>query len=132
MVLFEVVLSFQGQLQLAQISLKNLSTTRNSTGLEQMSMTRDYVAYGELLNEGLPFPGWSFRLTGLEKWPIIKRIAKSASMEHSFSGKETRSWQFEDGAPEQMNFFNFGAFASEYKDNERSSRINQNFHHLLA
>ena len=111
---------------------QNLSTTRNSTGLEQMSMTRDYVAYGELLNEGLPFPGWSFRLTGLEKWPIIKRIAKSASMEHSFSGKETRSWQFEDGAPEQMNFFNFGAFASEYKDNERSSRINQNFSPLIG
>jgi hypothetical protein len=86
----------------------------------------------DLLNEGLPFPGWSFRLTGREKWPIIKRIAKSASMEHSFSGKETRSWQFEDGAPEQMNFFNFGAFASEYKDNERSSRINQNFSPLIG
>ena len=111
---------------------QNLSTTRNSTGLEQMSMTRDYVAYGELLNEGLPFPGWSFRLTGLEKWPIIKRFAKSASMEHSFSGKETRSWQFEDGSPEQMNFFSFGTFASEYKDNERSSRINQNFSPLIG
>ena len=111
---------------------QNLSTTRNSTGLEQMSMTRDYVAYGELLNEGLPFPGWSFRLTGLEKWPIIKGFAKSASMEHSFSGKETRSWQFEDGSPEQMNFFSFGTFASEYKDNERSSRINQNFSPLIG
>jgi len=111
---------------------QNFSTTRSSTGLEQMSMTRDYVAYGELLNEGLPFPGWSFRLSGLEKWPLIKKIAKSASMEHSFSGKETRSWQFEDGSSEQMNFFNFGTFATKYKDNERSSRVNQNFSPLIG
>jgi hypothetical protein len=111
---------------------QNFSTTRSSTGLEQMSMTRDYVAYGDLLNQGLPFPGWSFRLSGLEKWPLIKIIAKSASMEHSFSGKETRSWQFEDGATEQMNFFNFGTFSDKYKDNERSSRINQNFSPLIG
>ena len=111
---------------------QNFSTTRSSTGLEQMSMTRDYVAYGDLLNQGLPFPGWSFRLSGLEKWPLIKTIAKSASMEHSFSGKETRSWQFEDGATEQMNFFNFGTFADKYKDNERSSRVNQNFSPLIG
>ena len=68
---------------------QNFSTTRSNTGLEQMSMTRDYVAYGDLLNQGLPFPGWSFRVSGLEKWHTIKKIAKSASMEHSFSGKET-------------------------------------------
>jgi len=111
---------------------QNFSTTRSSTGLEQMSMTRDYVAYGDLLDQGLPFPGWSFRLSGLEKWPLIKIIAKSASMEHSFSGKETRSWQFEDGATEQMNFFNFGTFSDKYKENERSSRINQNFSPLIG
>ena len=111
---------------------QNFSTTRSNTGLEQMSMTRDYVAYGDLLNQGLPFPGWSFRVSGLEKWPIIKKIAKSASMEHSFSGKETRSWQFENGAVEQMNFFNFGTFSVRYKDNERSSRINQNFSPLIG
>ena len=111
---------------------QNFSTTRSNTGLEQMSMTRDFVAYGDLLNQGLPFPGWSFRVSGLEKWPIIKKIAKSASMEHSFSGKETRSWQFENGAAEQMNFFNFGTFSDRYKDNERSSRINQNFSPLIG
>ena len=111
---------------------QNFSTTRSNTGLEQMSMTRDYVAYGDLLNQGLPFPGWSFRVSGLEKWPIIKKIAKSASMEHSFSGKETRSWQFENGAAEQMNFFNFGTFSDRYKDSERSSRINQNFSPLIG
>ena len=111
---------------------QSFSTTRSSTGLEQLSMNRDYVAYGEFLNEGLPFPGWSFRISGLEKLPIINKIAKSVSMEHSFSGKETRSWQFEDGSPDKMDFFNFGSFSKKYKDNERSSRINQNFSPLVG
>ncbi len=111
---------------------QNLTTTRTNANLEQMSITRDYVAYGDLLNKGLVFPGWSFRLTGLEKWPIIKIIAKSASMEHAFSGKETRSWQFENGAPEKLSFFQFGSFATDYKEKERSSRISQNFSPLIG
>ena len=95
-------------------------------------MTRDYFAYGDLFGAGLPFPAWSFRLSGLEKWPIIKWVAKSASLEHSYSGKETRSWQFEDKSPEQMNFFNFGSFSETYKDYERSSRMNRNFSPLIG
>ena len=59
---------------------QSFSTTRSSTGLEQLSMNRDFVAYGEFLNEGLPFPGWSFRISGLEKLPIINKIAKSVAL----------------------------------------------------
>ena len=95
-------------------------------------MTRDYFAYGDLFGEGLPFPSWSFRLSGLEKWPIIKWVAKSASLEQSYSVKETLSWQFEDKSPEQMNFFNFGSFSVTYKDYERSSRMNRNFSPLVG
>ena len=40
-------------------------------------------------------------------WPIIKWFAKSASFEHAYSGKETRSWQFEGVSPDKMNFFSF-------------------------
>ena len=111
---------------------QNFSTTRSNTGMEQLNMTRDFLAYGDLFNSGLPFPGWSFRISGVEKWPIIKIIAKSASLEHGYSGKETRSWQFEDGAPEQMNFSKFGSFAKDYKTNERSSRISRNFSPLIG
>ena len=111
---------------------QNFSTTRSNTGIEQLSMTRDFFAFGDLFNNGLPFPGWSFRMSGLEKWPIIKFIAKSASLEHGYSGKETRSWQFEDGAPEQMSFSSFGTFAKDFKENERSSRISRNFSPLIG
>ena len=111
---------------------QNFTTTIASSGLEQLSMTRDYLPAGELFDKGLPFPGWSFRLSGLEKWPLIKFIAKSASLEHSYSGKETRSWQFEDISPENMNFLNFGVFANKYKEYERSSRVNRNFAPLFG
>ena len=111
---------------------QNFTTTIASSGLEQLSMTRDYLPSGELFDKGLPFPGWSFRLSGLEKWPLIKWFAKSASFEHSYSGKETRSWQFEDESPENMNFFNFGIFADKYKEFERSSRVSRNFAPLIG
>ena len=86
---------------------QNFTTTIASSGLEQLSMTRDYLPSGQIFENGLPFPGWSFRISGIEKWPLIKIIAKSASLEHSYSGKETRSWQFEGVSPENMNFFQF-------------------------
>ena len=111
---------------------QNISSTRSGTGIEQRTMTRDYIAFDERFQNGIPFPGWSFRISGLEKWPVIKWFAKSASMDHSYSGKETRSWQFEETSPGKMNFFKFGSFAEDYKDFERSSRINMNFSPLLG
>jgi cell surface protein SprA len=95
-------------------------------------MTRDYVAYGERLENGIPFSGWSFRVSGLEKLPIIKWVAKSASMDHQYSGKETRSWQFEGVSPSNMNFFKFGSFADDYKEYERNSKIQTGFSPLIG
>ena len=78
-------------------------------------MTRDYIAFDELFKEGSPFPGWSFRVGGVEKWPIIKWFAKTASLDHSYAGKETRSWQFEDVIPDDMGFFDLGNFVKDNK-----------------
>ena len=52
---------------------QNVSTTRSGSGTEQRNMSRDYFAYGEKLENGLPLPGWSIRWSGLEKLPIIKK-----------------------------------------------------------
>ena len=111
---------------------QNFSSVISGTGVEQRTMTRDYIALDELFKEGLPFPGWSFRLAGVEKWPIIKWVAKSASIDHSYAGKETRSWQFEDIEPENIDFFKLANFVEDYKDYERSSRINMNFSPLIG
>ena len=111
---------------------QNFSSVISGTGIEQRTMTRDYIAIDELFQKGLPFPGWSFRLAGVEKWPIVKWVAKSASIDHSYAGKETRSWQFEDINPEDIGFFKLGNFVGDYKDYERSSRINMNFSPLIG
>ena len=111
---------------------QNFSSVVSGTGVEQRTMTRDYITFDELFKEGTPFPGWSFRVSGVEKWPIIKWVAKSASLDHSYAGKETRSWQFEDVTPDDMGFFDLGSFVKDYKDYERSSRINMNYSPLLG
>ena len=111
---------------------QNFSSVVSGTGVEQRTMTRDYITFDELFNDGIPFPGWSFRVSGVEKWPIIKWVAKSASLDHSYAGKETRSWQFEDVTPEDMGFFDLGSIVKDYKDYERSSRINMNYSPLLG
>ena len=60
------------------------------------TQTRDFLPQGVMGNEGMPVPGWNVRLTGVEKLPLVKKIARSASLEHGFSGKETRAWQNHD------------------------------------
>ena len=60
------------------------------------TQTRDFLPMGIMGNEGMPLAGWNVRLTGVEKWPLIKKVARSASLEHAFSGKESRAWQNND------------------------------------
>ncbi len=111
---------------------QNYSTNRSSSGLEQINMQRDYFAYGEYMENGLMIPGWSFRLGGLEKLPIINLITKGVSLEHSYSGKESRSWQFENIDRENMSFLNFNEFIEDYKEFERTAKINRNFSPLVG
>ena len=39
---------------------QNFTVTRSSSGLEQLTMSRDYFALGKFFNEGLPFPWLEF------------------------------------------------------------------------
>ena len=41
----------------------------------------------------IPFPEWTVRWTGIEKLPLIGKIATKMSFDHSFSGKNSTSWQ---------------------------------------
>ena len=45
---------------------------------------------GIMGNEGMPLAGWNVRWTGVEKWPLINKVARSASLEHAFSGKRDK------------------------------------------
>ena len=112
---------------------QNFSTVISGSGVQQKTLTRDFITLDELFLNGMPFPGWSLRISGVEKWPIIKWFAKTASLDHSYAGKESRSWQFENYTSEEdMNFLKLGDFIENNKDYERSSRINMNFAPLIG
>ncbi|SUZ57866.1 uncharacterized protein METZ01_LOCUS10720 [marine metagenome] len=111
---------------------QNVSTKRSGSGTEQRNMSRDYFAYGEKLENGLPLPGWSVRWSGLEKLPIIKKFLRSLSLEHGFSGKEVRAWQFENFAGPNMPLLDLETFISDFQEFERSSRVNTNFSPLIG
>ena len=59
------------------------------------TQTRDFLPKGIMGNKGLPMAGWSIRFTGVEKWPLMKKIARSASIEHGFNGKEIQRKRFD-------------------------------------
>ncbi len=65
----------------------------DGNNVETRSRTQDFVPLGDTGEDGLPLPGWTLRWSGVEEWPVVKWVAKSASLEHAFSGKQTRSWQ---------------------------------------
>ena len=103
------------------------------TDMEVHSLSRDYFAYGERLDKGLPFTSWTMRVTGLEKLPLLKKFAKSVSLEHAFAGKEVRSWKIEgeDNIP-TTEFFGITNFANSYSDYLVQSRVNSSYSPLIG
>jgi cell surface protein SprA len=73
------------------------------------------------------------RVTGLEKLPLIKKFAKSASLEHAFSGKDVRSWKIEGvGNVPTTEFFGVSQFANSYSDYLVRSRVNSSYSPLIG
>jgi len=103
------------------------------TDLEIHSLSRDYFAYGERLDKGLPFTSWTLRVTGLEKLPLLNKFAKSASLEHAFSGKEVRSWKIEgENNIPTTKFFGITEFAKGYSEYLVQSRVNSSYSPLIG
>ncbi|MCH8927268.1 MAG: cell surface protein SprA [Candidatus Marinimicrobia bacterium] len=67
---------------------QNERKSRTSASNLNITKSRDFFPLGELGNEGIPFPTWNVRLSGLEKISFFSKIAKTVSLEHGFSGKE--------------------------------------------
>ena len=111
---------------------QNVSSNLRGSGLQQRSMSRDYLSYGSHLEEGFPFMGWSVRLTGLERNKFIGKFVRTLSLDHVTNGKETRAWQFDQASGPEISFFDLDDFISNYQDNERTSRVNMNFAPLIG
>ena len=111
---------------------QNVSSNRRGSGMEQRSMSRDYLSYGKHLENGFPFVGWSVRLTGLERNKFISKFVRTMSMDHGTHGKETRAWQFDQFSGPSIPFFGLNDFIFNYADKERTSRVNMNFSPLIG
>ena len=111
---------------------QNVSSNRRGSGMEQRSMSRDYLSYGKHLENGFPFVGWSVRMTGLERNKFIGKFVRTMSMDHATHGKETRAWQFDQFSGPSIPFFGLDDFIFNYADKERTSRVNMNFSPLLG
>ncbi|MFQ6604393.1 MAG: cell surface protein SprA [Fidelibacterota bacterium] len=111
---------------------QTISNTISGAGVEQWTITRDYLGYGKTLENGLPFSSWSLRLSGLEKLPFLKKYIRTASLDHNFSGKESRAWQFENASVSKPDFWNLNSFIDAYPDELRSFRLNTSFSPLAG
>jgi len=111
---------------------QNISSNLRGSGMEQRSMSRDFLSYGKYLDEGFPFVGWSIRLSGLERNKYISKFVRTLSLDHATNGKETRAWQFDKFGGPSISFLSIDDFISSYKENERTSRVNMNFAPLIG
>ncbi len=111
---------------------QNVSTSRGGTGIDSRSINRDYVSFGEKMDKGFPFFGWSLRMSGLEKLPLLKSFAQSVSIEHAYSGKQSVSWKFEGVEVSGINFFDINSFIDQNKTAMTKLSTNANFSPLVA
>ncbi len=111
---------------------QNASSNLSGSGLDKRTLSRDYLAWGKKLDNGNPFPGWSLRITGLEKLPVVKKFVQNATLEHAYAGKQTLAWKIENQNVDRMNFFNPSQFIDQNVDYQTQSTINQNFSPLLG
>ena len=111
---------------------QNISSNLRGSGLEQRSVSRDYLSYGQYLENGFPFVGWSLRFTGLERNKFLSKYVNSLSIDHATTGKESRSWQFDQFSGPPISFFAIDDFISSYLDKQRTSRVNMSFAPLVG
>ncbi|MFQ6612649.1 MAG: cell surface protein SprA [Fidelibacterota bacterium] len=125
-------LNLSRQISLSMNFAQSVSTNLRGSGLEQRTLSRDYLSYGKHLNSGFPFVGWSLRWTGLERNRYLRKWVRTVSLDHAVSGKEARSWQFEQFKGPAMPLFAVGNFISANHEQERSTRVNINFSPVIG
>jgi hypothetical protein len=111
---------------------ESISSNINGYNIDTRSISRDYLAYGNRLSEGIPFSSWSLRVGGLERIKFIAPYVNSLSLEHSFSGKENLSWKFNDDSIGAIDLFSISSFANDNDDNRQFSRTSRSFTPLLG
>lgn len=111
---------------------QRVSSSVRGSAVETRSMTRDALPTGEYLENSLPFSRWTVSWRGLQNWPILKNIARTITLDHSFSGSEARNWKFPEGINQKMPLLYLGSFIDDQEDKQQSLRLSASFSPLVG
>lgn len=111
---------------------ESISSNINGNNIDIRSTTRDYIAYGSYLSDGLPFSNWSLRIGGLERINFIRPYVSSMSLEHSFNGKQNLSWKFNDSGITPIKLLSISSFENDNDDYLQFSRISRSLSPLIG
>jgi hypothetical protein len=67
----------------------NWSEQENRTTTVTGSINQTYMRLGGL---DMPFPSWTIRWSGLERWKVLQKYAQTVSLDHSFDGQRSETW----------------------------------------
>jgi len=70
-------------------------TIADVNGQKTITRKNSFLPLGDRGDKGVPVPTWSTSVSGLEKLPFLKKIFKSVSLSHNYTGD--RSWSVQDG-----------------------------------
>ncbi|MDZ7374429.1 MAG: cell surface protein SprA [candidate division KSB1 bacterium] len=65
------------------------SEQENRTTTVTGGSNRSYLRLGDL---DMPFPSWTIRWSGLERWKFFQKYAQSVSLDHAFDGQRSETW----------------------------------------
>ena len=111
---------------------QNINSNINGFNIDTRSSSTDFVSYGKNLSKGLPFMNWSLRISGLEKIPFISTYVDAMSLEHSFSGKKSLAWKFNDSSIKSIGLLNVSDFDDQFKDSLQFSKTVSSFTPLIG
>lgn len=67
----------------------SLNSSTTTTG----QRSKSWLLYNDL---NMPFPGWNFRVSGVEKLPFLDRYMQRVTIDHSYSGQYSESFNVEN------------------------------------
>ena len=64
-----------------------------SQGSKNRNLTRDYITLDNSGKKGIPFPSWTLNISQIEKIAFLAKVFKKLSLDHGFSGKESKVYR---------------------------------------
>jgi cell surface protein SprA len=100
---FDISRSFNITVRYDHDETRNESTTITGTTSDSWLRSSE-LGLSFIPNVDIPFPEWSVRWSGLEKFKLFGKFASNLSVEHGFGGKKSLTW---NGKPDRKTSEDF-------------------------